>query len=164
MAVFLRYILYAVICVCLGCGSRKVNLNKESLDTKTESSDNINQQSDKYGAISTQEEALNTNVKRNETVETTKTREYDKDTGKLTKEQETTKTGSYNETMINNTRTVKNTYWRQTDKLSIVVKTVTKTNWNTKIKSTSTDRNGLYWTIGIVAVIGLAFWLKPWVR
>lgn len=164
MAVFLRYILYAVICVCLGCGSRKVNLNKESLETKSESSTNINQQSDKYGAISTQEESLNTNVKRNETVETIKTREYDKDTGRLTKEQETTKTGSYNEITINNTKTVKNTYWRQTDKLSVITKTVTVTNWKTKIKSTSTNRNGQFWMIGIVAVIGLAFLLKPWVK
>jgi len=162
MAVFLRYILYAVICLCLGCGSRKANLNKESLETKSESSTNINHTSDKYGAISTQEESLNTNVKRNETVETIKTREYDKDTGKLTKEQETTKTGSYNETTINNTKTIKNTYWRQTEKLSVITKTVTMTNWKTKIKSTSTDRNGQFWMIGVVLIIGLVLWLKPW--
>lgn len=164
MAVFLRYILYAVICLCLGCGTRKVNLNKESLETKTESSTNINRQSDKYGAISTQEESLNTNVKRNETVETTKTREYDKETGKLIKEQETTKTGSYNETTINNTKTVRNTYWRQTDKVSVILRTIHETRWQTKIKSTSTDRNGQFWMIGIVAVVGLAFLLKPWAK
>lgn len=164
MAVYLRYFIYGIFAIVLGCGSRKANVNKESLSTSNKSDTNINQTSDRYGAITTQEEALNTNTKRNETLETTKTREYDATTGKLTKEQESTKTGSYNETTINNTKTVKNTYWRQTDKLSVVVKTVTKTNWNTKIKSTSSQRNGLYWMIGVIAVIGMAFWLKPWVK
>ena len=156
-----KVLIIALVCLC-SCGTRKVNLDKESLSTSNKSETNINQTSDRYGAITTQEEALNTNIKRNETVETVKTREYDKDTGKLTKEQETTKTGSYSENSINNTKTIKNTYWRQTDKVSVVVKTVTVTNWKTKIKSTSANRDGLYWMMGIVAVIGLAFWLKPW--
>lgn len=164
MAVYLRYFIYGIFAIILGCGTRKANVNKESLSTSNKSDTNINQTSDQYGAITTQEEVLNTNTKRNETLETVKTREYDKDTGKLTKEQESTKTGSYIETTINKTKTVNNTYWRKTDKLSVVVKTATKTNWNTKIKSTSTDRNGLYY-LGAFAVLiaGVLAWLR-WVR
>lgn len=33
-----------------------------------------------------------------------------------------------------------------------------------KTKTVSSDRNGLYYAGAVVAIIGLAFWFKPWVK
>lgn len=37
-----------------------------------------------------------------------------------------------------------------------------KTESKVKTKAVTTDRNGLYWMLGIIGVIALLFWLRPW--
>lgn len=157
--------MYCVIAlVPVACGTRKVatDISKTSDKGSTETSTDLQKESS--GGMTTQEDAFNQNTKTNETTEVTKDTYLDKDTGKPTRVTEITKTGKSSEVTISRQITVKNTFFHELEKLKIKTNTVyIKTTYN-KTKKTESERNGLFWMIGVVCVIGLAFLLKPWAR
>ena len=149
--------------VPIGCGTRKVNANKQTTENQNISSTDLNQTKQSESGLTSQYEAFNQTVKVNETTETTKTTYLD-DQGRATKVEETTKTGKAVDNSYEKRKTVKTTYNHLLEKLKIKnnVKTITKTL--NKTKTVTTNRNGLFWMIGVVLIIVLAFWLKPWTR
>lgn len=151
-----RYLIYAFICLCLSCGTRRVETEKYKEQTKSTSDYSNEGSSDKYEAITTQQEALNINSKASQTIESG---EFDKDTGKLIKGN---RTANNSEIVI-----TKNIHTTESKTRVIEKWKIRDIHANThevvyKSKKAKSERNGLYWVYGIVAVIGLAFWIKPW--
>jgi len=162
MNLLIRFALYTIIAlVPVGCGMRKVESEKLKIETKNTNESSNEGNSDKYQSISTQEEALNTNKTTNKTVETIKTKEYDSATGKLLKEQESTKTGDYSEIRINRLKTVTNNVLHEIEKWKIKNKVITHTVTNWKTKKSTSERNGLYYLGGFgLLILGVLAWLK----
>jgi len=149
--------------VPIGCGTRKVNANKQTTENQNISSTDLNQTKQSESGLTSQDDAFSQTAKVNETTETTKTTYLD-DQGRATKVEETTKTGKATDNSYEKRKTVKTTYNRLLEKLKIKnnVKTITKTL--NKTKTVTSNRNGQFWMIGIVLIVGLAFWLKPWTK
>lgn len=162
----IRLAMYTCIAlVPIGCGTRKVDMNKGSFQSNDNSNTVIEQSKETSQIINTQDEALNIRNKSNETTETIVNRKFDKDTGKQIESTETTKTGLkkdnsqlYIKTItINNIRTI--------EKLKTVTITIRETKTNYKTKNTKTSNSQLYWMLfglGVIAII-VVFgynWLK----
>lgn len=153
--------LIVALLACSGCGIRKVDneINKSKEKDNTEQTSNSEKQSE--SKESKVEESSQDNDKKNDIVETTTTTKYDM-TGKPTETTTTTKTDkSIDKTKYKN-KTVTNNTLRTVEKEKTIVITIKEKETFNKKKDVETDRNGVYWMAGIVLVIGLVLWLKPW--
>ena len=146
--------------VPIGCGTRKVNANKQTTENQKISSTDLSQTKQSESGLTSQDEAFNQTAKLNETTETTKTTYLDEQ-GRATKVEETTKTGKAIDNSYEKRKTVKTTYNRLLEKLKIKnnVKTITKTLHQTK--TVTSDRNGLYYLGGFAVLIaGIIAFIK----
>jgi len=160
-----RLMMYACIAmVPISCGTRKVNLDKESVSISESVKNEQDEERKTVKVINTQSEAFNQTDKSNETTETTETSKFDKYTGKQTEYSKTTKTGKEIDRSINTTKTVTNNTLHEVEKLRTL--TITKHTYDadSKKKAASTNRNGLYYLGGFgLLILGVLAWLK-WVR
>ena len=162
-----KYLLIILACAFIaltGCGTRKVNLEKESVSISESAKTEQDEERKTVKVIATQSEAFNHTDRSNETTETTETSKFDKYTGKQTEYSKTTKTGREIDKSINTTKTVTNNILHEVEKLRTL--TITKHTYDLDLmkKATSTNRNGLYYLGGFgLLILGVLAWLK-WVR
>jgi len=160
----IRLVMYCLIAlVPIGCGTRKVNANKQTTENQNISSTDLSQTKQSESGLTSQDEAFSQTAKVNEITETTKTTYLD-DQGRATKVEETTKTGKAVDNSYEKRKTIKKTYTRLLEKLKIKnnIKTITKTL--NKTKTVTTNRNGLFMLGGFgLLIFGVLAWLK-WVR
>lgn len=160
----IRLFLYVAICmVPLSCGTRKtatkILKNAEIVETKQESKGQVKKVEEKKEVVKEvvkaekKEEAKTVIVTElfndNGTIKSrVKEVNVNKSTNNTTNSKELLKT-----LYINTDSTFNNHYYHTRETTKYI-----------KDKAVTTDRNGLYWMIGIISVIGLAFLLKPWVK
>lgn len=160
----IRLFLYVAICmVPLSCGTRKsatkILKNAEVVKTKQESKGQVKKVEEKKEVVKEVAKA-----ERKEEAKTVVVTELFNDNGTIksrVKEvnvnkstSNTTNSKSSLKTLYTKTDSVFNNHYYHTREITKYIKD----------KAVTTDRNGLYWMIGIISVIGLAFWLKPWVK
>lgn len=151
------------ILLCVGCGTRKASVNLSKADVKEESkevsSGSSITESKATGSTETTEQVAKTDEKQ----ESRTTERFDSD-GRVTERiTETIKAKSAD----NSKRSNKSIYEITTTVKMLITQTKLRTlNIHTKEKqkSTTTNRNGLYYLLGLLGIVGLAFWLKPWMR
>lgn len=147
----------------LGCGTRKASVNLSKTDVKEESkevSSGSSSTESKYtGSQETNEQVAKTDEKQ----ESRTTEKFDS-SGRVTERiTETIKAKSAD----NSKRSNKSSYEITTTVKMVITQTKLRTlNIHTKDKqkSTTTNRNGLYYLLGVLGIVGLAFWLKPWAK
>lgn len=158
--------LFIYICIALvpvSCGTRKaitrVEKNAEIVETKQESKGQVKKVEEKKEVI--KEVAKVEEKDENKTVIVTelfndngtiKSRVKEVNVNKSTNN--TSNIKSSLKTLYKNTDSVFNNHYYHNTEITKYIKD----------KAVTTDRNGLYWMLGIISVIGLAFWLKPWVK
>ena len=145
----------------VGCGTRKASLNLSKTDVKEESKDvstgSSNTESKYKGSTETNEQIAKTDEKQ----ESRTTERFDS-AGRV-KERITELINS--KSADNSKRSNKSIYEITTTVKMVITQTKLRTlNIHTKDKqkSTTTNRNGLYYLLGVLGTVGLAFWLKPW--
>lgn len=158
--------LFLYICIALvpiSCGTRKaitrVEKNAEIVETKEESKGQIKKVEEKKEVV--KEVAKAEKKDENKTVVVTelfndngtiKSRVKEVNVNKSTNN--TSNSKSSIKTLYKNTDSVFNNNYYHTMEITKYIKD----------KAVTTDRNGIYIMLGIISVIGLAFWLKPWVK
>jgi len=156
-------IITLAIILCFGCGTRKATVNLSKTNVKEESKE---VSSGNTSASSTASASTETNeqvAKIDEKQESRTTERFDS-SGRVTeritelinsKSADNSKRSSVGRYDIN---TKTNTSYTNTIYRTLTIHT------KDKQKAVTTNRNGQFWMIGIVLVIGLAFCLKPWMR
>jgi len=151
------------ILLTIGCGTRKAVVDLQTVKTKdeakTEATGSVSKQSEANKQSGTDEQLAKTDEKQE-----SRTRELFDENGKLkeritelinSKSVDNSKRNTYNREIITT---------RSDSAFKVTTYRLVTITSKDKKKTTTTDRNGLYWLIGAVCVIGLAFWLKPWVK
>lgn len=151
------------ILLCIGCGTRKSSINLSKTNVKEESKE-VSSGSSNTESKSTASTETNEQVAKTDEKQESRTRELYDENGKL-KERITELINS--KSADNSKRSAKSSYEITTTVKMVITQTKLRTlNIHTKDKqkSTTTNRNGLYYLLGVLGIIGLAFWLKPWMR
>lgn len=150
-----------VFLFCLGCGTRKASTDiskSETKDIAKEESKGATSKENKQIIESDTNEQLSKSDEKQESRVT----ELFFENGML-KERITELINS--KSLDNSKRSENNTILMHTRTDSVFNNTIYRDRTITikeKSKAVTTDRNGLYWFLGVVSVICLAFWLKPW--
>lgn len=156
-----RVVVFACLIV-LGCGTRKadVSISKQKTEiTQEEQTKTAVDEQTTSKLTDTNTELLTEYAK--DSKQTT-TEKFDAITGKLTERSTTIETGDKGKTSNkSSTRTFEQTRQITKTLYRIITTEVTETRKD-KSKTTTTDRNGVYYLYGFIALVALAFWLKPW--
>lgn len=158
-----RLLLYiAIALVPLGCGTRKADLSKTKQEVEIKQDEEIKTESTDQSASKLTETNTELLTEYAKDSKQTTTEKFDVITGKLTERSTTIETGDKGKTSNkSSTRTFEQTRNIIKTLYRTVTTHVTKVD-TTKDKTTTTDRNGLYWMLGVCIIIGLAFLFKPW--
>ena len=161
-AALIRFALYTIIAlVPVGCGTRKAATSINNTDQKNVTKDTSKGQVTKdSGNLENYGNSVANNVV-NEQLETRITELFNENGTLKSRIIEFLNSKSTDNT-ISNSYIVKTAY-SHTDSVFNNTHYIDRTiTIHTKEKATTTNRNGLYWMIGIVLGIGLVFLFKPW--
>lgn len=159
--IFILLLWIIIALIPLSCGTRKsvtkIEKNAEIVTVKEESKGQVKKVEEKKEVV--KEVAKVEKKDENKTVVVTelfndngmiKSRVKEVNVNKSTNN--TSNSKSLLKTLYKNTDSVFNNHYYHNTEITKYIKD----------KAVTTDRNGLYWMLGIIGVIGLLLWLKPW--
>lgn len=162
MNALIRLFLYSFIAmVPIACGTRKANTNTQNFEQQETDKQSSSGQVKTGESNTTTEQTTTQNNKVDEQQEK-RVRELFNENGTL-KERITELLNK--KSTDNSTSSKSSTQTRYVWMDSTFNKTIYRTRTITiKVKEKEVDRsnNGWYWVVGVLGIVGLAFWLKPW--
>lgn len=160
----IRLVLYCIIALIpISCGTRKVQTNilknAEIVTVKEENKAVVIKSSEVKEAV--KESAKAVNIDEDKTVVVT---ELYNEQGVIKSRVVSINTNKKSNNTSNEKESLKEAKNESDSTGSRKVDKEHKTESKVKTKAVTTDRNGLYWMLGIIGVIALAFWFNPWAK
>lgn len=158
---FILILWMTIAMIPLSCGSRKaitkINKNAEITKEETKSKGEVNKVEEKKEV-----EKQVAKTKKEDENKTVIVTELFNDEGVIKSRIKEVNINKATNTSSNSKESLKSYYINTDSVFNNTIYRTQKITTTIKDKASTTNRNGLYWYLGVCTIIGLAFWLKPW--